>query len=386
MIAAAAQNYGMTSYRIRQPFDFTDRVGTLNVDVNLRGGPLGGWPALALSEDPTPAPNFNFPERGSGPKNGLLIEFFAGVCNDPDTIRPFVYTYADYVETAPTENFDCDVPFLRTSPGVLNHVSVRVGQGQLEIWGANAALPGEAQGAPILLHSQALNLPFSRGYVNLLARNHATIKYWQGAAWLTRWDNVGFDGPVVSDSWEHSAPDPLTESHGSDGCTADGQCIWRGEAIERGLDDATVCSEELRCEFDVTYRDSGSVIPGVDEEPISLTIPNVSLGNATQARLALAVDYPWFSWNDIFPPPTTFNLRYRVNGTEWHDRFVNERELNAFAGDPDEGPGAGLLNQTIDLDLNELHDDDNAVEFALDGAWTGAYRAALTSVDLVLSE
>ena len=99
----------------------------------------------------------------------------------------------------------------------------------------------------------------------------------------------------------------------------------------------------------------------------------------------LGVDYPWFSWNDVFPPPTTFNLRHRFNDGAWHDRFITDIEVNALAGDPDERPGAGLLNQAITVDLAERRSGDNALEFALDGAWTGAYRAALLGVDLVLT-
>lgn len=385
MIAAAAQNYGLTAYRIRQPFDFADRVGTINLDVNLSASALGGWPAIVLSEDPTPAPTFNFPERGSGPRNGVAVEFYIGSCGDANSIVPLVYTYADYVETTPEVDFDCALPHLITAPGALNHLSLRIGDGQFEVWGWDASTDGLPQGEPILIASQPLSLPFTRGYVSLVARNHATIKYWEGSAWLTRWDNVGFDGPITSDTWEFSVPDPLTESHGSDGCLVDGECVWRSEVIARFPDDSSACEEGNTCEFDVTYHNAGYVIPHVDEEPLQVTIPGVHLDDAKRAQLVLAVDYPWFEWNEIFPPPTAFNLRYQINGGDWHDRFVNEHELNAFAGDPDEGPGAGLLNQLIELDLAELHDGDNTVTFALDGAWTGSYRAATLGIDLWLS-
>lgn len=385
MIAAAAQNYGMTAYRVRQPFDFAGRVGTINLDVNLSANALGGWSAIVLGEDPTPAPTFNFPERGSGPRNGVAIEFYVGSCNDPNSIVPLIYKYADYVETTPIVDFDCSVPHLTTAPGALNHLSIRVGEGVFELWGWDAAIDGTPAGEAVLLATQPMTLPFTRGYVSLVARNHATIKYWTGSAWLTRWDNVGFDGPVIADTWEFSAPDPLTESQGSDGCVVDGACIWRGQAIADFPTDSAVCEEGKTCEFDVRYHDAGYVVPGVEEEPLVVTIPGVELRDAAHARLVLAVDYPWFAWNDVFPPPTTFNLRYQVNGGNWHDRFVDEHELNAFAGDPDEGPGAGLLNQLINLDPGELREGNNTLGFALDGSWTGSYRAALLGIDLVLS-
>ena len=40
------------------------------------------------------------------------------------------------------------------------------------------------------------------------------MKYWLGSAATVRFDNVGFDGPVV-DGWrEYSAPDSLTTYQG----------------------------------------------------------------------------------------------------------------------------------------------------------------------------
>jgi hypothetical protein len=104
-----------------------------------------------------------------------------------------------------------------------------------------------------------------------------------------------------------------------------------------------------------------------------------------RARLAIAVDYPWFEWGDQFPPPTAFRLRYRVNGNDWHERAVTEVEERAFEGTPDEGPGAGLLNQMIDLDLTELQEGENVIEMTTAGTWTGEYRAAATAADLLFN-
>jgi cytochrome c peroxidase len=385
LIAAAAQNYGMTAYRIRQPFDFEDRVGTITLDVDLTGRALGGWPAIVLGEDPTPAPTFNYPERGSGPRNGLGVEFYIFNCNSADTIEPLVYTFENYVETTPEVDFDCNVPFVKTRPGALNRVQLRLGQGQLEVWAWDVPEPGASYGDPKLLKKMDLDLPFTRAYLSLVVRNHATIKYWYGTAWFARWDNIGFDGPVIDDSWEYSVPDPLAPLTSNDGCMYGGQCIWRAEVEQREPDNGDLCPTEEACDFEFETHTVGYVIPNTDEEPLTVTIPAVELKDATRARLVLAVDYPWFSWNDVFPPPTALNLRYRLNDGAWHDRFVTDDEVNAFAGDQDEGPGAGLLNQVIDLDLTELQAGDNALTLTLDGSWTGSYRAAATGIDLVLS-
>jgi hypothetical protein len=89
----------------------------------------------------------------------------------------------------------------------------------------------------------------------------------------------------------------------------------------------------------------------------------------------------------MFPAPSAMGLRYRLNGGPWHERFVSEVEVNAFAGDFDTGggPGAGLLNQLVEVELSELVDGDNTLELTSLGLWTGSYRAAIAGVDLVLA-
>ena len=53
----------------------------------LTNNGLGGWPALIIAQDPSPAPSFDWQERGSGPRNGIEIEFGTGWCNTPHTLE-----------------------------------------------------------------------------------------------------------------------------------------------------------------------------------------------------------------------------------------------------------------------------------------------------------
>jgi len=101
MTATAAQNYGLNTYRIRQPFDFAGRTGTIKLDVDLTNAGLLGWSAIAIAQDPSPTPSFDFPERGSGPRNGFEIEFMGGWCNTPNTVMPVIYRYRDYLNRYP---------------------------------------------------------------------------------------------------------------------------------------------------------------------------------------------------------------------------------------------------------------------------------------------
>jgi hypothetical protein len=168
-----------------------------------------------------------------------------------------------------------------------------------------------------------------------------------------------------------------------------GTCEWRGDVIADHPGDDTPCRPETSCMFDGEGRNVGYVVPNPDETPVRIAIPAVDLTGATRARLALAATYPWFDWNGVSMPPTAMNLRYRLNGGAWHDRFVSAIEANAFTDfSPDlggAGHGAGLLNQIIELDLAELRSGDNEIELQGAGTWTGAYRIGVLGIDLIVT-
>jgi len=358
LTATAAQNYGLNTYRIRQPFDFAGRTGTIKLDVDLTNGGLHGWPAIAIAEDPSPTPSFDFPERGSGPRNGFEIEFMTGWCNTPNTVMPVIYRYRDYLEspapeTVPPASYDCGLPHGMVAKGSLNHVEIYLTRTHVEVWVSDASPDGVTFPNFQRLYAGDLDLPFGRGYVSLIARNHATIKYDGGLAWIQRWDNVGFDGPVVGGWREASVPDALEP-------TSDGQ--------------------GLRTGYTVPAAENG--------ESVSVQIPAVSLAGATSARLALSAQYPWFEWNGVNHPPTFFNLRFRLNGGAWHDRYVNDIEANAFQSfSGDSGAlGAGLLSQIIDLDLAELREGGNTLELSGANVWTGSYRIGVVGIDLIVTD
>jgi hypothetical protein len=394
LATAAAQNYGLSTYRIRQPLDFAARTGTIKLDLDLSNNSLGGWPALIIAEAPSPTPSFDWQERGSGPQNGVEIEFGTGWCNTPQTLQAIVYTFADYVQTSFVPSFDCENPHAFTQPDAFNHVEVYLTEHHLELWVSDASTDGVEFPNFRRLWQGDLELPFSRGYVSLALRNHASLKYWLGSAAAVRFDNIGFDGPKLTGSREYSAPDSLLPFQGLPGCVMGDSdaCRWEGEVIPEFPDDAgRVACALTACNYDGEGRSVGYTLPNeaeADAPPAALDFARVELKDATRARLVFGATYPWFEWNGVNHPPEFMALLYRVNGGDWHERPVSDAEANAFTDFSPElggaGAGAGLLNQAIDLDLSELRDGDNRIELRSAHTWTGTYRVSITAADLVL--
>jgi hypothetical protein len=155
-----------------------------------------------------------------------------------------------------------------------------------------------------------VDLGFTRGYVHITTHNHATYKYstgtWSGNggftdldAWIARWDNVGFDGPVVSGWREYEIGDSLVPHQ------------WT-------QNDGTL----------VHVMNTGWTVPDVAANaPLTLHFTGVEPAGASRATLALA---SWYcgcqeAWD-------TFNLQYRINGHAWHDRFFDAGELSYLTG------------------------------------------------------
>ena len=201
-------------------------------------------------------------------------------------------------------------------------------------------------------------LPFSRGYVSLALRNHATMKYWPGSAAsdalrqrrlrrARRHGRARVQRARLADA----------TFRGLSGCTMGGaECQWEGDVIPAFPEDSgRVMCAQTTCTYDGEGRNVGLSRPQRRtrrRRPAALHFSGVTKGGARRARVALAATYPWFEWNMMFPPPTQMDAALRVNGGAWHDRFVTAVEANAFTDfNPSlggAGASAGLLNQMID--------------------------------------
>ncbi len=357
LMAVGAQNYGQNSYRIRQPFDFEGRTGTIVFDAEgyvLNG--LLGWISLEITEDPTPLPSFAIlgnDEGGPVPRNGMQVQFQASCPGQLGSVGVrFIDVSSNYHdEVFPGPEFTC----VAGAKGKLNHFEVRVSQQHVEVYGSPYADDGVSFEPAVLLHAVDVALPFSRGWVHLTTHNHATIKYSQddayGAtevidAWVTRWDNVGFDGPVIDGGREFEV----------------------GDALVAGTDAWNIPGPVM----DVGYR----VPDFADATPLTLTMPGVDASGMGRARLAVSMWY--LLGQDV--PHEQYVLHYRVNEHGWHERSFDADELALLAT----GLIQGELGQMLELPVDELQAGDNTLQFATSGV-PQSYPPAISAIDLVLA-
>jgi hypothetical protein len=358
LVAVAAQNYGQNSYRIRQPFDFSGRTGKIVFDANASTAALIGWISVEVVEDPTNAPSFiasiyDNDEDGSIPKNGFELQLQSGCSGDvtrPDVGLRMLMLYNNYKSTTiePQGTPVC----VNTKPGHLNHMEVEVSQQKISIWATPYSADGKSFGTPALLYSAAVTLPFSRGYVSITTHNHASEKYSSDTmdAWISRWDNVGFDGPVINKWREYEVADSLTP--GTAGIQA--------------------TSFPPRPVVSIGYR----VDDAVNGPAQTLHLRNVNLDNAVSARLSLSAWY--LVYTDFGADPPKFVLRYRFNGKAWHDRKLTAGELAVVAS-----MSHGQLSQMLDVPLSDLVSGDNTLEFVTVNV-PQSYPPLVANIDLVL--
>ncbi len=356
LLIAAAQNYGQTSLRIRQPFDFDGRTGKVVFDAEgYLQGSLLGWVSLAVTEDPISAPSFTTggpmtqnDEGAQIPKNGFEIQFqdtCAGYKDPPVVGVRMLIVFKDYVATEiKSEDHVCPT----TEQAHLNHFEVSVSPSTIEIYASDSSAGGGEFGDLQLLMSADVDLPMTRGYVTITSHNHATIKYSEGNSldsWQARWDNVGFDGPKLTGTREYEIPDSL----------------------ETGTDPQHVGEEVTN----IGYR----IADAADGPAQTMTFKGVDPEGMASARIALSC---WYLKGDT---TSSYLLQYRLNGGAWHDRALTAAEAGIVGGSTSQGQ----LAQMLDVPLEELMSGDNTLEIVSKNAPQN-YPPVVSNVDLILSE
>jgi hypothetical protein len=354
MTAVAMQNYGLNSYTIRQPFDFANRTGKIDFDVDaaeeltgVTGGPgntLGGFAEIDLVGDPGPATQFrefnNFEAGGNTPATALIIKLGGSATTG---IAPFnTMVYNNYVGTIVTPTFNSGRAAI--SPGLMNHYEVQVSATSVSVYGSDFSTDGVTFAAPKLLYTAPISLPFTRGYVHISAHNHASIKYGFGPDVVFHWDNVGFDGPVIPAPVAYEVAD--NTKMGTDGSSPAG-----GTAPVMNLG--------------YLLKTTGMLDP---VNPVaSLPLTNVNIAGATSATLTFNL----FMNSSGHTPDTTWGVSYRFNGGTWRPTTFTAAQIAGFNSG---ATGSTCTNATgcfqstiamvLPVALTDLVQGTNTIEFS----------------------
>jgi hypothetical protein len=322
---------------------------------------LLGWISIEITADPVEAPSFavggtnvNNDEGGLVPQNALEIQFennCAGWAPPPSFGVRQVHVFNNYLDTESSPAMPVCQP---TAQNKLNHFEISVSQSRVDVSATPVSSDGVHFAAPTPMYGTDVSLPFSRGYVQLTTHNHATLKYtngmWAGTggftnldAWTARWDNVGFDGPILSNWREYEIPDSLVPG-------------MNGGAAVMSI---------------------GYTVADASKGPSQkLTFHGVDLTQVATARLSLSSFYDAGGGM----PASGFDLQYRFNGRAWRDRLLTAGEIAFLTG----GNSHYTLGQMLDVSVSDLVQGDNTLEFVTKGVPQG-YPPMVANIDLVLT-
>ncbi|MEI9941331.1 MAG: hypothetical protein WDO69_29280 [Pseudomonadota bacterium] len=198
-------DFAFNSMRIRQLFDFTDRTGTVQFDVDAKINPMnlghGWWVEFWVTDDPAPMPYHEAPGIVPYPKNGIGINL-QGLNNCPqgrestEVSRVFVTKDHKILHDIPGWELDHDSDDARcfkTQDQKLNRIKIMLTKDRVEIWASDF---DDAMNLHRIAVAPILDLPFTRGYVHLQHSAYNARKDGNVTGVQTyRWDNVAFDGP-----------------------------------------------------------------------------------------------------------------------------------------------------------------------------------------------
>jgi hypothetical protein len=344
LVATAAQNYGQSSFRIRRPFDFAARTGTIVFDASLVPGGLQGWTAIAITKEPTATPSYTRlenDENGALPRNAIEIHFNQNCQTTGQVSVSQFVVYDNYVQTIREVEYE-ERTCVSMRPNALNHVEVKVSSSRVEVWASPVSEDGVTFAPVELLAAADLDLSFSKGYVHLSTHNHASLKYSDDTvdAWITRWDNVGFDGPVVEGWREAEVADSLTPG------TENQQNIgWR----------------------------LGTLATDYWSAPLSFSA--IDMTGATKAQIALT------SFMSLgLGTPANFQLDYRINGGTPHARKFDAAQMAMLEAIP----VSGTMSMLLEIDPAELRSGTNTIELATTDVPT-SYPPVVYNLDLIVT-
>jgi hypothetical protein len=319
-------DFNYLSARIRQPFDFEGRTGTVEWSADARtAGSHGWWTETWITNDPVPGPNLHNPDQLVTSKEAVAVTLDLN-CGKPASglgtagaglvgVSRILVT-RDYVPedkydpfSGPNANQRC----VTTEQGTMNKFQIRVSTNRVEVWATNAG-----SDELIRIAEADVALGFSRGFVHLSHVHYNAHKAEVTTFQSYQWAKVAFDGPLLPMPRAYELPDPLTPVH-------------------------TDCLD--RDAYRIAYQVTDGVTFDIGEGPTSprtLIFEDVDPSNGVSARLTFNTSY--VSAGDV--------LKFRLNGKDWHDYTV-----------PAINTVWARQGFSVPVPVEDLIEGDNVVEF-----------------------
>jgi hypothetical protein len=243
----------------------------------------------------------------------------------------------------------------------MNHYEIQLSQTTIDIYGTDYSTDnGQTFTNFHKIYSASINLPFSRAYVHIGARNHATVKYGFGPDAVLHWDNIGFDGPVIATTLSYGIPDNATMA------TYMGHTVMN---LGYQLQDGTVSGK-----------------PAGIYDPVNKLPPfqfkNVNTSAVTSALLSFNAFLSIFQ----SPADATWGWQYRFNGGAWVTRTLTPLEVSAINSTLAVG-GAGSvgnISMLVNVPIGNLIDGTNTFEIVPLKAPMN-YPPVIANIDLTIS-
>jgi hypothetical protein len=320
-------DFNYLSARIRQPFDFEGRTGTIQWQADARtSGSHGWWTEAWITADPVPGPNLHDPDQLVTSKEALAISFdlncgisAAGLGTAGSglvgvsrilVVHDHVFTHKFDPFAGPLANKRC----VTTKQNAMNTFHVKLSKNRVEVWASDAGTAELKQ-----IAEADIDLRFTRGYVNLSHVHYNAHKAEVTTFQSYQWAHVAFDGPQLAAPRAYEIADPLSKVHTN--------CLNKDAFhIAYGVTDAVT--------FDVGAG------PGT---PLTLKFTGVEPTGGVSARLNFNTTY-------VAAGDT---LKYRLNGKSWHDymmplTYVTNSARQGFS---------------VPVPVSDLVKGDNTVEF-----------------------
>lgn len=320
-------DFNYLSARIRQPFDFEGRTGTIQWQADARtAGGHGWWTEAWITAEPVPGPNLHDPDQLVTSKEALAIVFdlncgmsaaglgtagsgLVGVSRI-SVVHDHAFTHKYDPFAGPLGNKRC----VKTTQNAMNTFHVKLSKNRVEIWASDA---GSAELRQIA--EADIDLGFTRGYVNLSHVHYNAHKAEVTTFQSYQWAHVAFDGPQLAVPRAYEIADPLSKVHTS--------CLDK---------------DSFHIAYGVTDASTFDVGAGPDT-PVTLKFTDVDPTGGVSARLNFNTTY--VARGDT--------LKYRLNGKGWHDYAIPSTYVTTW-----ERQGFSVPVPVVDLVKG-----DNTVEF-----------------------